>query len=64
MSRHSRYEPTLFLPTTAQLKAIADYETGDATIMSERAAQAIGAAKHFVGAIRNIAASAGADPVQ
>jgi uncharacterized protein (UPF0332 family) len=38
---------TSFLPTTAKLKAIADYETGDATITPERAAEAIKAARSF-----------------
>jgi uncharacterized protein (UPF0332 family) len=52
------HDPTLtsFLPTMAKLKAIADYETGEAIITSERAAEAIKAANHFVEAIGKIAA--------
>jgi uncharacterized protein (UPF0332 family) len=46
---------TAFLPNMAQLKAIADYETGDNSITKERAAEALKAAKHFVDTIGKIA---------
>jgi uncharacterized protein (UPF0332 family) len=45
---------TAFLPTMANLKAIADYETGDDTITAERAAEAMTAANRFVEAIAKI----------
>lgn len=46
---------TAFLPTMANLKAIADYETGDDAITSERASEAMVAASRFVETIAKIA---------
>ncbi len=50
-------ELTSFLPTMANLKAIADYETGDGAITPERAAAAMKTANRFVEVIAEIAAT-------
>ena len=46
---------TAFLPTMANLKAIADYETGDDAITGERASAAMEAANQFIKKIEKIA---------
>lgn len=46
---------TAFLPMMANLKAIADYETGGDGITPSRAAEAMKSASHFVDAISKIA---------
>jgi len=53
---------TAFLPTQIELKAIADYETGENTITEDRAEKAIEMAKHFVSAIKKIAATPASAP--
>ncbi len=46
---------TAFLPTMAELKAIADYETGGAGITPDRAQKAVEEATDFVQRLREIA---------